>query len=92
MHSALALPHQPLNLLRKIPFCLLLRHRSEAREDALAPVLLVDRAAAETIDGDPTYTRPRHATPPVVKDLPEAPILSDGAGWPRYEVQSRPAS
>jgi len=35
------------------------------------PVLLVDRAPAETIDRDPVYVCPRHATPPVVMDLPQ---------------------
>ena len=71
VHAPLALPLDPVDLRRQIAFCVLLRDGSEAREDALTPVLLVDRAPAETIDGDPVYVCPRHATPPVVMDLPQ---------------------
>jgi hypothetical protein len=69
VHAPLALPLDPGDLLREIALCVLLRHGSEAREDALTPVRLVDRAPAETIDRDPVYVCPRHATPPVVMDL-----------------------
>jgi hypothetical protein len=66
--APLELPFDPLYFLRETALRLTLRNGPKARKDTFAPMPLVDRAPAETIDRDPACACARHVIPPVVVD------------------------